>query len=557
MSGRGRRADTRCALDRGRESFHRRKWQDAYTELSHADADAGLGTADLERLATAAYLVGRDRECDALRERGHRECLRRGEDVAAARFAFWLGFGLLLRGDEVRAGGWLGRARRLLDDGRHDCPERGYLLVPLAIGELGGGDATAALATYERVGEIGERFTDPDLTALARLGRGEALADTGRTEDAAALFDEVMVAATAGELSPTVTGIAYCAVIEACQAISDLRRARAWTSALTQWCAAQPDLVPFRGQCLVHRAEILLLQGAWPEAADAARQACESLGAPAGAHGAEALGHPAAAGAFYQVGELHRLHGRVVEAEAAYRECSRRGRQPQPGLSLLRLAQGRGDVAAAALRRALAEASPLERPTLLAAHVEVLLAAGDTSAARRAADELTTLATPAHARLLHAMAARAQGAVLHAEGRPEDALGTLRAAWRTWQLLDVPYQAARVRVLLAMTCRDLGDDDAAEMELDAARRVFTALGAAPDVARVAALTRAPDPLCGLTEREVQVLRLVATGRTNRVIAAELVLSEKTVARHLANIFAKADLSSRAAATAWAYEHGLV
>jgi DNA-binding NarL/FixJ family response regulator len=429
--------------------------------------------------------------------------------------------------------------------------------VPVAIAQLGAGDPAAAHATYERVGELGERFGDPDLCAFGRLGRGEAQAAAGRFPEAAALFDEVMVAATADELSPVVAGIAYCAVIQACQEILDLRRARAWTSALTQWCAAQPDLVPFRGQCLVHRAEILVLQGAWPDAAAAAGQACERLVAPSDRDEAEPSGHPAAGGAFYQVAELHRLHGRVAEAEAAYRECSRWGRQPQPGLALLRLAQGRGDVAAAALRRALAEAPAPGRPALLAAHVEVLLAAGDTPAARDAADELAVLAARSDVELLQATAAQASGAVLRAEGRPVDALATLRAAWRGWQQLGVPHHAARVRVLLAMTCRDLGDDDAAEMELDAARRVFAALGAAPDLARVAVLTRAVDPVGGLTEREVQVLRLVATGRTNRVIAADLVLSEKTVARHLANIFAKVGVSSRAAATAYAYEHGLV
>ena len=556
MTGRARGGPALRALDRGLESFRRQRWQDAYAELSRADHEAALGTADLERLATAAYLTGRDGECDLLRERGHRECRQRGEEVAAARWAFWLGFGLLLRGEEIRAGGWLGRARRLLDEGRHDCPEQGYLLVPAAIRQLGGGDPAAALATYERVGELGERFADPDLAALGRLGRGEALAAAGGTADAVALFDEVMVAATAGELSPTVAGIVYCAVIQACQEILDLRRARAWTSALTRWCALQPDLVPFRGQCLIHRAEILLLGGAWSEAAEAAGQACDHLTSPA-PHEDGTPGHPAAGGAFYQVAELHRLHGRAVEAEAAYRECSRWGRQPQPGLALLRLAQGRGEAAAAALRRALAEASPPDRSALLAAEVEVLLATGDTSAARATADELSALAARSGAELLRATAAQTSGAVLRAEGRPEAALPTLRAAWTGWHRLDVPYHAARVRVLLAMTCRDLGDDDAAEMELDAARRVFRSLGAAPDLARVAALTRASDPVDGLTEREVEVLRLVATGRTNRVIAADLVLSEKTVARHLANIFGKAGLSSRAAATAYAYEHGLV
>ena len=315
MTGGARGVPTSRALDRGRASFDRRRWQDAYAELSHADDEAGLGTADLERLAAVAYLTGRDGECDALRERGHRECLGRGEDVAAARCAFWLGFGLLLRGEEIRGRRVAGSRAPAAGRGPARLPRTGLPAGADRHRQLGAGDPAAALATYEQVGEIGERFADPDLMAFGRLGRGEALVAAGRSTEAAALFDEVMVAATAGELSPTVAGIAYCAVIQACQEISDLRRARTWTSALTRWCAAQPDLVPFRGQCLVHRAEILLLQGAWPEAAEAAGEACERLAAPSDRPETEASGHPAAGGAFYQVAELHRLHGRVAEAE--------------------------------------------------------------------------------------------------------------------------------------------------------------------------------------------------------------------------------------------------
>jgi DNA-binding CsgD family transcriptional regulator len=422
------------------------------------------------------------------------------------------------------------------------------------------GDAAAAATAFGRAAEIGGRFDEPDLPALARLGWGHALLMQGQTAAGVAMFDEVMVAATAGELSPMVAGEAYCAAIEVCQEIFDLRRARQWTAALSHWIEAQPELVTYRGQCQVHRAEIMQLHGAWPDALEEARRAGERFSQPPG--------HPAAGGAFYRQGELHRLRGQFAKAEEAYRQASRWGREPQPGLALLRLAQGQVDAAAAASRRVVEEARDrLARCQVLPAHVEIMLAAGDVPAARGAADELSRIAGEAGAPqagavgepLLDALAAHAGGAVLLAEGDVRAALAALRGAWAAWQALDVPYEGARVRVLLGLACRRLGDQDGAEMELDAARWVFQQLGAVPELARVQALSGRPPARAagGLTAREVEVLRLVAAGKTNRVIAADLVLSEKTVARHLSNIYAKLGLSTRAAATAYAYEHGLV
>jgi DNA-binding CsgD family transcriptional regulator len=540
------------ALDQGRHSFARQAWADAYAQLSAADRQAPLEPEDLERLATAAYLMGRDDDGADIGARAHHEFLRRGEVERAVRCAFWLAFGFLERGDQARGGGWMARARRLLDDGQLDCVEQGYLLFPGALQALVEGDATAAGADFDQVTRIGARFGDPDLVALGRLGLGGARLLEGETVAGVALLDEAMVAVEADEVSPMVAGIVYCAVIEACQEIYDLGRAQQWTAALTRWCAAQPELVPFRGQCLVHRSEIMALHGAWPDAMEEAERAAERLSDPP-------PGHPAAGLAYYQQGELHRLRGEFARAEEAYRQASQWGRDPQPGLALLRLAQGQVDTAAAAIRRVVDEAADrVSRSRLLPAQVEILLAAGEVEAAGAAAGELTRLADDLGAPYLTAVAAHANGAVLLAQGDPRAALGALRAAWTAWQELEVPYEAGRVRALIGLACRELGDRDCAELELAAARLVFRELAAAPDLARVEALSGgAAAGAGGLTPRELEVLRLVAAGETNRAIAADLFVSERTVDRHMSNILAKLGVSSRAAATAHAYQHGLI
>ena len=505
------------------------------------------------RIASAAYLVGRSDESSDVWARAHQECARIGEVARAARCAFWLAFALLNNGELARGGGWVDRAQRLLDDRKLDCVERGYLRYASALRGVFSGEVGAALDGFSKAAGMGERYRDPELTTLARIGQGRCLIYVGKIDEGVALLDEAMVAVGAEEISPIAVGDAYCTVIEGVHELFDFGRAHEWTTALTRWCDAQPDLVLYRGQCLVHRAEIMKLHGSWSEALQELNRVIERLADPTG---------PGMLGrGTYLRGELHLLRGELADAEEAFRAANTLGRDPQPGLALLRLAQGRADAADATIRRVLDESDdPFTRARMLGAYVEIVLARGDDVAAgRAAADELTGLAADLGKPYLYSLSAQVVGAVLLAEDDQNAALISLRRAWRGWHELEAPYDAARTRVLIARACRALGDDDGAEMELDAAVRVFVELGAAPDVAVVASLSRlsAASPLGGLTAREVEVLRLVAKGLTNRDVAQQLVISEKTVASHVSHIFTKLAVTSRSAATAYAYDHDLV
>lgn len=526
-------------------------WTDAYARLAAADRETPLGPDDLQSLAVAAYLTGRETEATEAWARAYHGFIGRRDHARAARAGFWLAYGLLERGEAAQGSGWLARAGRLLDEERHDCVERGYLLLPEAIRAIDSGDHDRARRGFASAAALGRRFGDPDLVALARHGEGRALIRSGRTAEGVRLLDEAMVAVTAGEVSPMVAGDVYCGVISGCQEIFDWRRAQEWTAALARWCAAQPDLVPYRGQCLLRRAEVLQLRGDWPGALEEAGAACRRLSQPPGQAGLGA--------AFYQLGELHRLRGEAAEAEDAYRLASANGRRPQPGLALLRLAEGDVAGARAAIAPILDETRARRaRARLLPAAVEIALAAGDLPLARGAADELAAMAAELGAPYLSAASSHATGAVRLAEGDARAALAALREAGTLWQETGAPYEAARTRLLVARACRELGDGGGAELELEAACAALRRLGARPELARGERLARAGSPAAGnLTGRELQVLRLVAAGGTNRAIAGRLRISERTVARHLSNIFLKLGLSSRSAATAYAYEHALV
>ncbi|NGO54841.1 response regulator transcription factor [Mesorhizobium camelthorni] len=537
-------------LERGRNHYEQRAWAEAYRMLSLADQETPLGASDLERLAMAAYLVGRDDEYLRTLERAHNAYLNSDQCARAVRCAFWLAFRVLMRGEMGRANGWLARAQRLLEGDASECAEQGYLLLPVAQGlKLRGYEAAYAAAA--EAAAIGERCGDLDLIACARMEQGRIRLQQGQVEAGLALLDETMVMVTGGELSPLVTGLMYCSVIAACQQVYAFDRTREWTVALTHWCEGQPDMVAFVGACRVHRAEIMQLRGTWPEAIEEARRAGVR---------SQGIDRRAAAAALYQQAEVHRLQGEFAAAEEAYRGASQLGLEPQPGLALLRLVQGRTDAAATAVRRVVgASTDLLKRMSLLPAYIEITLAGDDVEDARNACRELEDIARSFGTGVPSAIAAEARGAVDLADGDAQAALGSLRRAFEVWQRIEAPYAAARVRVLIGLACRAVGDDDGTSLEIDAARSIFERLGATPDLARIDSLMKcAPSGHShGLTPRELQVLRLVATGESNKAVADELFLSERTIERHLSNIFTKLDLSTRTAATAWAYEHSLI
>lgn len=541
------------ALEHARAAFARRAWREARDAFVAARATAALSRADLGALAVVADLVGDDDLLMEALDEAHAAAVEAGASVEGARWAFWMGFHLITRGEMAAAGGWFGRARRLLEQTEDACVERGYLLLPVALRALEAGELEQARTTAEHAIEMAQRFREPDLLALALHVEGRALLRSGQLPEGLARLDEAMVAVARGETSPPVTGVVYCAVIAACREVWELRRAQEWTTALTRWCDGQPDLVPFAGECLVFRAEILQRRGEWEQAFVAAHRALEC---------AQRSGKASVVGAaHYQQAELHRTRGSLERAEAAYQAASREGLQPLPGLAALRLHQGDVTAAHALLRRALAETPAAHRRArLLPTWIDVLLRRGDVGGAEDAAAELTDIARRFGSDTLEATAARARGAVALARGAPEDGVAPLRIAADLWESSGVPHETARTRVLLAAACRAMGDAEGAALEEDAARRTFAALGIDPDRAPLDAPGGAADEEAhdfGLTPREREVLALLATGLTNRALGERLGIREKTVARHVANLYGKLGLSSRAAATAFAYEHGLL
>jgi DNA-binding CsgD family transcriptional regulator len=536
------------SLQRGVACLEGRRWREADGLLSDAQEAGELAAGVLEQLAVARYMIGRQEASEECWVRAHEAFLHDGDHRGAARCAFWLGLLLLLRNEMARGGGWLGRAHEALA-GHDECAEHGLLMIPEGLQAMFAGREEAE-STFGRARALGLRMHAPDVVAFADLGLGQSLVRRGRAAEGLAVLDRVMAGVEAeANAHPVLTGIVYCAVIEECQRVFDVARAREWTTALDRWLGGQPDVVAYRGHCMVYRAEVVQRHGDWPTAVDEARRARDRLATPPG--------HPATGLALYRLGELHRLRGAFEEAEAAYLEANGWGRPPQPGLALLRLAQGDLDAASATIRRVLDEAAlPPDRCAVLAAAVMILIADGDVAAARRAGEELTQLATDFTAPFLQALAHHCEGTIAIADGQPAVAAVALQSCLRAWLEFQAPYEEALTRIALGGAYRDLGDNDSATLEWDTARALLVGLGAAPDVAGLDQPTPKPDAH-ELSLRELQVLRLVATGATNRAIADALYISVRTVDRHVSNRYTKLGVATRAAATAYAYDHQLV
>jgi ATP/maltotriose-dependent transcriptional regulator MalT len=537
-----------AALETAQRAFAVDDWPTAFASFQAVGEAAGLSADQRYALAESAWWLGEiDVALDAWR-RAHDDYLALGDYARAAMSAMFLACHSMERGDAAAGSGWMHRTRRLLDDAP-ECAAHGYPLYFQIFAEMVAGDLDAALSTAVEVGEIGRRYDDPNLVAISLVGTGRALLKRGSVADGMAVLDDAMLAAVAGRLHPVWAGAVYCHLMDACHELDDVRRAAEWTLAASRWCEVVPDTGVYRGICRVHRAQVLQIKGAWREAEREATQACRDM---AHVHvGTMAEGH-------YEIGEIRRLRGDLTGAEEAFRRAHGAGRDPQPGLALVRLAQGQAETAAASIRTALAVlgGNPLPRARLCVAQVEIALAVGDLETARSACAELEQTAATYQSSGLAAAARQARGAVLLREGAPAEAVIVLRAACRHWQDLDAKHDAANARLLLAEAYRGLGDEDAAQLELGAADAVFEHLGAEPGQRRVASLRDHVSPPAGMTDREVEVLRLVAKGYSNRDVASMLFISERTVHRHLSNVFTKLAVSSRTAATAYAFEHGI-
>jgi DNA-binding CsgD family transcriptional regulator len=523
-------------------------WRRTHDRLVARDR-ATLSAGDLDTLAEAYFWLDRPDDSVTARRQAYARHLVSGDRRRAAAAAWQLYYDHALVGEMAVANGWLERARQHVEP-RDGSTIDGFVSVAEADHAHGHGDLAAALGHAERAVAVGVDTGDRDLLAMARQTQGRLLVASGQLAEGMARLDDAMVSVIDGELRPLFTGWVYCSVLGVCHDVADLGRAAEWTGAALRWCEGLGDGRLYPGLCRVHRVELASLGGAWTTAEREARRACDELLAHDPRYAGEAI---------YLAADLARMRGDLEAAIAGFQQAHAFGREPQPGLALVWLDQGRVAVAVAALRSSLrpGPVAPMARAGLLAALIDAELAQSEVTRAAVVVDELLTLAAATCSPYLQAITADRQGALALARSEADAALTLLRGALAGWRSLGMPYAAARTQVALADATLACGDEATARLELRSALDGFERLGAVRDAERVRGmLAAAPDTATPLTRRELEVLRHVARGRTNRQVGAALVISEHTVARHLSNIFTKLGVASRAAATAYAYEHDL-
>jgi ATP/maltotriose-dependent transcriptional regulator MalT len=534
-------------LARANDALKQYDWHGVHDAVLDTGWSPELEGTRLELLGEAAWWLGHLDACIDARERAYNTYEAGGERRRAGMCAVWLWENYSFKSRPAIASGWLRRARRALDDDR-ECEEYGALVLREAETAHGSGELETAATLARDMIALGRQLRSDNLEAEALQTLGRILIDHGQVNEGLACMDEAMLSAVEGRLGPFSTGKVYCSLIGACEQLGDLKRAAEWSDATARWAERHPHAV-FPGVCRVHLASSLRERGEFAQAELQAKRALDELADISIVH---------ASAAWAEVGEIRRRIGDLDGAEEAFHAAEELTGSPQPGLALLRLAQGRADAAAAIAKRALDETTwdRLGRARLLPAYIQIAIACGDLEAAATAVAELDAIASQLDGSVLDANAMTARGR-LQLANDDAAARGTLRAAAELWRALEVPYEVGTARMLHGVACRRVGDDDGAQASFDAAESIFQHLGAESDIAALGRLSKRGTLPKGLTEREAEVLRLVAAGCTNKEIAAKLFLSEKTVSRHLSNIFTKIGVSSRSAATAFAYAEHIV
>lgn len=470
-----------------RSAYERHDWPEAHQHFAAADESEALGPTDLEAYGEAAWWLASLEEAITLRERAYRAHLRSEDRVGAARVALWLFLDYTSRLRSMLAVGALTRADRQLRD-EPQGTVHGQLAVMQSFAALQQGDHVEAKRLAVAAADIARRFHDADLESLSFLMQGRAMVASGDVTEGLVLLDQATSAAVGGDLSPFATGVVYCASISACRDLSDYRRAGEWTEAAERWCHEQAVDSGFPGTCRVYRAEVKRFQGDWPQAEEEARQAAREL---------EESFLDVVGAAHNEIGEVRLRMSDLDAAEDAFGKAHAAGHEAQPGISLLRLAQGRPGAAASSIRAALDNPylQPLGRAKLLPAQVEIALASDDVDRAASAVDELDAIADTYRgpSPVLRAQALHARAALALAQGEPQEALEHARRALRHWQQVRAPYEVAQGRMLLARAYRALGDHDTAALEARSAKTSFEQLGARTDARRAAGLSETQAP----------------------------------------------------------------